>query len=99
MPVSSHVVEIQLPEDLALDEAGVRELQASLQSIVGVEGGRSFQEIVRRLAAEGWATKTTFGWCIEARRGRDLERAVGRTLDEAFKELYQLTRLDEASQV
>lgn len=99
MPVSSHVVEIQLPDDLVLDEAGVRELQASLQSILGREGGRSFQEVVRRLAAEGWATKTTLGWCIEARRGRDFERAVGRTLDEAFKELYQLTRLDRPDEV
>lgn len=99
MPVSAHVVEIQLPEDVELGEADVRELQASLQSILGLEGGRSFQAVVHKLEGEGWTTKATFGWCVEARRGRDFERAVGRTLDEAFKELYQLTRLDEPGQV
>ena len=99
MPVSSHVVEIRLPDDLQLGETDVRELQASLESLMGLEGGRSFQAVVHKLEAEGWATKATFGWCVEARRGRDFERAVGRTLDEAFEEVYQLTRLDEAGQV
>lgn len=98
MPVCTQVVELRLPEDLGLSEKDIRELQASLQSIVGLEGGRSFQAVVRKLQAEGWSTRMSFGWCVEARRGRDCERAVGRTLDAAFDELYQLTRLDAAGQ-
>ena len=98
MPLSTHVVEVVLPEEIELDEKDIQELQVSLQSMMGLEGGRSFQSVVRKLEADGWTTRASFGWCVEARRGRERERAVGRTLDEAFRELYQLTRLDEAGQ-
>jgi hypothetical protein len=34
-------------------------------------------------------------WRAEARRASHIEQADGRTRDEAFSELWQLTRLDE----
>jgi hypothetical protein len=35
------------------------------------------------------------GWIAEARREGHFERGVGRTLDQAFAEVQQMTQLDQ----
>ncbi len=50
--------------------------------------------MARRLEEEGWTLHTRVGWIVEARRGRDFERATALTRDEAFAELQSLVLLD-----
>jgi hypothetical protein len=59
------------------------------------ERGRGWEAVRARLAAAGWQVSARLAWCAEARRGRDRERALGATRDEAFAELDRLTRFDD----
>ena len=100
MPVATRVVEVPLPEGVEPSEDQLELLKASLQAIVSLryeDGGRR-EALRRRLEADGWTVRMTLAWCVEARRGRDRERGLGRTRDEAFEELYALTSLDQAGE-
>lgn len=54
-----------------------------------------WQRIERELASRGWQVESKTMWVADARRGRDIERAVGATRDEACEQLLELTKLDE----
>ncbi len=67
-----------------------------------MEGTRTlekWEEIERLLAARGWTVESRLMWVADARRGHDVERAVGRTKDEAYEEVLDLAKLDEYSGV
>ena len=100
MPVATHSVEIPIPEGVELSEDQRELLEASLLAIVTLhcEDGGPHEALRRKLEAEGWSVKTTLTWCAEARRGRELERAFGRTRDEAFGELCGLVAFDQAGE-
>jgi hypothetical protein len=50
---------------------------------------------VERLKCAGWEVHWHRGWIAEARKETHYERTAGRTLDEAFAELQQMTQLDQ----
>jgi len=54
-----------------------------------------WEEAQRQLEAGGWKVRWSLAWRVAAKRGHDFEEASGETLDEAFRQLVQLTRLDE----
>jgi hypothetical protein len=58
-----------------------------------------WEQLEHALAARGWAVESRLMWVADARRGHDVERAVGRTKDEAYQELLELTKLDELTGV
>lgn len=91
-------LEIPLPEGVEPNDEQMELLRATLGAVLALhyERARSFEEVKRKLEAEGWQVRTSLGWCVEARRGREREEALGRTRDEAFDELLRLTRLDDA---
>jgi hypothetical protein len=58
-----------------------------------------WERVERTLAERGWTVESRLMWVADARRGHDVERAVGRTKDEAYTELQELTKLDELTGV
>lgn len=58
-----------------------------------------WERVERALAERGWVVESRLMWVADARRGHDVERAVGRTKDEAYAELQELTKLDELTGV
>jgi hypothetical protein len=97
MTVATHVLEIPLPEGVEPGEQEVELLTDALRVLVALRHDRvpGWEERRERLEADGWKLSARFGWQAEARRGHDCERAFGLTRDEAFEEVYQLTRLDD----
>jgi hypothetical protein len=100
MPVATHFVEVPIPEGVELSGDQRELLEASLQAILSLryESGGRHEGLRRKLEAEGWSVKTTLAWCAEARRGREVERGLGRTRDEALEELSTLVALDQAGE-
>ena len=58
-----------------------------------------WQQVERELTNRGWRVDSRMMWVADARRGRDIERAVGTTKDEAYDQLRELTKLDELTGV
>ena len=58
-----------------------------------------WQRVERDLAGRGWQVESRLMWVADARRGRDIERAVGATREEACDQLLELTKLDELTGV
>lgn len=59
------------------------------------EGRRTWDEVERELIARGWTVRAQLMWVAEARRGREIEQAVGTTREDAYDQLEQLTKVDE----
>ncbi len=53
-----------------------------------------WEQVAERLEEEGWVVKAEKVWLAEARKEGHIERATGKTKDEAFHELCQLTLQD-----
>jgi len=70
---------------------------AIVQVLAGLrdDGARSWSEIARRLEAAGWEVGWRIGWVADARRRGVHEQALGRSRDEAFARLLDLTLLDD----
>jgi uroporphyrinogen-III synthase len=100
MPVGTRFVEIPIPEGAELSRDQLELLEAALQAVLYLryEDGGRHEALRRKLEIEGWTVETTLAWCAEARRGRDRERGIGRTRDEAFEELETLVSLDQAGE-
>jgi hypothetical protein len=94
--MSGKVIEVPLPGDAHATPEELETLQAAFRAILDVhyEGPHEWRNLADRLKAEGWELRLGLTWHAEARRGHDFEEACGRTRDEAFAELYQMTRLD-----
>lgn len=76
-------------------------LRATFEAIVALrfETGREWEEALHTLEQDGWEVRWGLTWHADARRGEDFEQASGRTLDETFNELAQLTHLDTVCHV
>lgn len=94
-------IEVRLPPDTQPTPEDLETLDAAFHAIVAVrfQGGRAWEEIERALAAAGWDVHSRLMWVAEARRGRESEQGVGRTKDEAYGRLQELTKIDELTSV
>lgn len=72
-------------------------LEAIRQALSGLRptSAHPWLEVVRRLEATGWEVGWRVGWIAEARRPGAHEQAVGRSRDDAFAQLWDLTLLDD----
>jgi hypothetical protein len=89
-------IELSLPRGTELTERERALLEGAVQALVGLrrEGGEHWEDRVRRLEAAGWEVHSRLAWVAEARRRNCHEQCVGRTLDEAFDELWGLALFD-----
>lgn len=94
----SRTIEVELPSCVHPADHDVELLKATFQAILSLrcESGRHWRELMRELRDDGWEVTWGLRWEAKARRGRDVESAGGDTLDQAFDQLRQLTRLDAA---
>jgi hypothetical protein len=90
----SHILHIPLPEDLPFSNAEL--LKATFQAIMALrcDCSNEWDRRLRELQSEGWDVNWKLTWIAEAKRDGDYEQANGKTLDEVFSRLQQLTRLD-----
>lgn len=94
-------IEVRLPEDAQPAAEEIEALEATFQAIVALryEGGAAWRDIERALVAHGWDVCSRLMWVAEARRGRESEQGVGRTKNEAYGHLQELTNVDELTAV
>jgi hypothetical protein len=90
-------LEVQLPVQAEPTPEDLELLNATFHAIVELrfQGGHTWDAVEHELATRGWQVQSHLMWVAEARRGREVEQAVGRTKDEAYDQLRQLTDLDE----
>ncbi len=53
--------------------------------------------VAERLEEEGWAVSCEKVWMAEARKEGHIEQATGKTRDEAFQQLCQMTLQDSVN--
>jgi len=53
-----------------------------------------WEQVAERLEEEGWVVSCEKVWLAEARRHGTIEQATGKTRDEAFAQLCQMTLQD-----
>ena len=96
-----NVIEVPLPYEANPSREDLELLEATFRAIVDLRypATREWEKVEEELNAEGWTMRVALMWVAEASKGREFERAVGRTKDEAFAELRQLTRMDEPAGV
>jgi hypothetical protein len=94
---ATKTIEVQLPPLAEPTPEDLEVLDATFHAIVGLRfhDGHTWHEVERELATRGWKVQSHLMWVAEARRGREVEQGVGRTKDEAYAQLQQLTMLDE----
>ncbi len=94
---ATKTIEVRLPVQVEPTPEDLELLDATFHAIVELryQGGHTWDAVERELAARGWRTQSHLMWVAEARRGREVEQAVGRTKDEAYDQLQHLTTLDE----
>jgi hypothetical protein len=94
--INAEVLSVPLPEGLKLDDGDRELLEAIAQVVAGLRHGpvEGWEDIVKRLEADGWDVRTRIGWIAEARRGNAHEKAVGDSPGAALRELADLTLLD-----
>ena len=95
--LATHAIEVPLPEGVEPSDDDRALLEALCTTIVGLRysGSHAWEDTAEQLERAGWQVHWGLTWRAEARRGGHIEQADGRTRDEAFSELWQLTRLDE----
>jgi len=88
------VLHINLPEEIS--PANVELLKATFQAIMALrcDCSSEWDRRLRELELDGWRVHWKLTWVADAKRGEDYEQASGKTLDEVFSQLQQLTRLD-----
>jgi hypothetical protein len=97
MMAPTHTIEIPLPEGLQPTSHDLELLKATFQAIASLrcESGSEWEKIFHQLEADGWKVTWGLTWIAEAKRGEDYEQVRGATLDEAFAELAENTRIAE----
>jgi hypothetical protein len=88
------ILHIPLPEDMPPTNAEI--LKATFQAIMALrcDCSNEWDRTLRELQVDGWRVTWRLKWVAEAKRDSDFEQASGKTLDEVFSQLQQLTRLD-----
>ncbi len=90
-------VEVTLPEGVEPTPIERELVRATLSTTGALRRDlvSEWEEAQRQLEAGGWKVRWGLAWRVAAKRGNDYEEATGETLDEAFQQLVQLTRLDD----
>lgn len=85
------VIEVPLPEGVQATSEEAHELESLFRVIAGLRlsPGRAWTATRCALERDGWGLAWGLQWHVEARRGREVEEACGRTLDEAFARIRQ----------
>jgi hypothetical protein len=93
----TRTIEIPLPEGIQPTRRDLELLKATFQAIASLrcECGCDWENILHQLQSNGWQVHWGLTWIAEAKRGEDFEQVRGATLDEAFAELAENTRIAE----
>ena len=91
-----HYVKVAMPRGATPSPDDVEMLEVIFSAIAGLreDEGEHWRDEILALESEGWKVHWGLTWVAEARRGECVERAHGKTRDEAFEQLRQLTMLD-----
>ncbi len=97
MATAIHTIEVPLPEGAPASPEDVEVLADLFRAIVAVrfDATHRWQQMRASLERSGWNVRWSLQWHVEARRGRELEQACGRTLDEAFATVRQVAGAEE----
>jgi len=95
--LATHAIEVPLPEGVEPTDDDVALLESLCATIVGLRyaGSHRWEETAVKLEHAGWRVHWGLTWFAEARRETHIERATGKTRDDALDELWQLTLVDE----
>jgi hypothetical protein len=92
MTTATTSIEVPLPEGAQPTAKDVEVLTSLFMAVASLRlPGGEWEKIRNRLEAAGWDVRWSLQWHVEARRGRELEQVCGRTMDQAFAELWQFT--------
>ena len=91
MTTAMNTIEVPLPEGGLATPEDIELLSGLFRAIAAVrfDAGQRWPDMRRALEQGGWSVQLGLQWHVEARRGRELEQACGRTLDEAFASVWQ----------
>jgi hypothetical protein len=97
MITSTNVVEVPLPEGAKPTAEDLEVLERLFRAMTSVrlDQGREWPRIRAAIERSGWTLTWGLQWHVEARRGRELEQACGVTLEEAFAQVWHVTRGDQ----
>ncbi len=97
MKTKMHTNEVPLPEGAHATSEEIEVLGDLLRAIAATrfDAGQSWPWTRRALERRGWEVTWGLRWHVEVRRGRELEEACGRTLDEAFANVSQFAGAQE----
>lgn len=97
MAITTRSIEVPLPEGVTPPPEDLEVLGGLFRAIVAMrfETGQHWPRIRASLERAGWDVQWGLQWHVEARRGRDLEQACGRSLDEAFAVVGQVAGTEE----
>lgn len=90
-------IKIELPDDLEASADNLEVLRTVFQTIITLSrecGNKSNQDLQTMLAAD-WKVHCGLTWSATAERGKQFETATGKTKEEAFDQLRQMTCLQE----
>lgn len=93
---SSRVIQVSLPEGVEPTREDLDLLQGIFEAIVTLRfgQGRTGEQVLRTLSAEGWTVRSRLGWVAEAKKGGELEQVTGSSKTEALVHLDQLVKAD-----
>jgi len=89
--------QIELPDDLEASADNLEVLRTVFQTIITLSrecGSKSNPELQAMLAGN-WQVHCGLTWSATAQRGKEFERATGKTKEEALAHLQQMTCLHE----
>ena len=92
MATAINTIEVPLPAGALATPEDIEVLAGLFRAIAEVrfDTGHRWPRVRQALERGGWGVEWGLAWHVEARRGRELEQACGRTLDEAFASVWQV---------
>jgi hypothetical protein len=87
--------DVLIPDEAQLSELDTELLSAVFEAIISLRTTchRGWEKNLEQLENDGWKVKWGLRWEVEAKRARAHESASGKTLEDAFNQLTQLSRL------
>ena len=97
MTTTIRTIEVPLPEGALASTDDLDVLRHLLSAVAALRfgSGERWARMRQSLERSGWDVRWSLQWHVEARRGREMEQACGRTLEEAFGTVSQVARSPE----
>ncbi|MBI5836718.1 MAG: hypothetical protein HZB25_05705 [Candidatus Eisenbacteria bacterium] len=91
-----NVIELSIPGKIAVPTDELEHLRSAFASLLELHYGSraDWRETAIKLEIEGWDVQCSLTWHVEARRKHDFEEACGATRAEAYRNVFDLTRMD-----